>query len=82
MFQFDYLDFLDGRAVETVAANAYDVCEYLDRFGLADALDTTRVDEHLASDGHCHQKATRKDHHAVAVLGLAGFSVDPLDSGC
>ncbi|MGA9401094.1 heterodisulfide reductase-related iron-sulfur binding cluster, partial [Haladaptatus sp.] len=32
--------------------------------------------------GHCHQKATKKDGHAVAVLRNAGYEVDALDSGC
>ncbi|MCH7661880.1 MAG: hypothetical protein IH933_15320, partial [Euryarchaeota archaeon] len=32
--------------------------------------------------GHCHQKATGKDHHAVGVLRRAGYAVDPLDSSC
>ncbi|SFS66879.1 FAD-binding and (Fe-S)-binding domain-containing protein [Halostagnicola kamekurae] len=38
--------------------------------------------EHLTYHGHCHQKATAKDHHAVGVLRRAGYAVDPLDSGC
>jgi FAD/FMN-containing dehydrogenase/Fe-S oxidoreductase len=36
----------------------------------------------LTYHGHCHQKATTRDHHAVAVLRRAGFDVDVLDSGC
>ena len=36
----------------------------------------------LAYHGHCHQKATTKDHHAVGVLRRAGYTVDPLDSSC
>ena len=43
------------------------------------ALTTRRS---LAYHGHCHQKATKKDHHAVGVLRRAGYDVDPLDSGC
>ena len=38
--------------------------------------------ESLTYHGHCHQKATKKDHHAVGVLRRAGYEVDPLDSTC
>jgi len=82
MFQDEYLDLLDGEDVETVSAAAYGVLEY---------LDVGRVDEQLAFDapaetltyhGHCNQKATNKDHHAVGVMRRAGYDVDPLDSSC
>ncbi|MFC6724364.1 (Fe-S)-binding protein, partial [Halobium palmae] len=82
MFQSDYLDLLSGDAVETVAANSYGVMEYLDAFGLDAALPTRDVDESLTYHGHCHQKAVKKDHHAVGVLRRAGYRVDPLDSTC
>jgi FAD/FMN-containing dehydrogenase/Fe-S oxidoreductase len=67
---------------ETVAGNTYGVMEYLDRFRLDEALDAAAPDEALTYHGHCHQKATKKDHHAVGVLRRAGYDVDPLDSGC
>jgi Fe-S oxidoreductase len=76
------------RAVETVATNSYGVLEYVDRFGLdatmafEDAEGHERDAEALTYHGHCHQKATKKDHHAVGVLRRAGYAVDPLDSGC
>ncbi|GAB3702784.1 FAD-binding and (Fe-S)-binding domain-containing protein [Halorubrum pallidum] len=82
MFQDEYLDLLDGEDVEAVSAAAYGVLEY---------LDVGRVDEQLAFDapaesltyhGHCNQKATNKDHHAVGVLRRSGYDVDPLDSSC
>jgi len=84
MFQSDYLDLLSGADVERVAANSYGVCEYLDRYRLDDAIefDLDAADESLTYHGHCHQKATKKDHHAVGVLRRAGYEVDPLDSGC
>ncbi|WP_254524989.1 FAD-binding and (Fe-S)-binding domain-containing protein [Natrinema caseinilyticum] len=82
MFQSDYLDLLDGRDVERIAANAYGVMEYLDRFDLAAGLPTDEGDERLTYHGHCHQKATAKDGHAVAVLRAVGYEVDALDSGC
>ena len=68
--------------IETVAESTYGVMEYLDRFRLDGTLDTAAPDELLTYHGHCHQKATKKDHHAVGVLRRAGYDIDPLDSGC
>jgi Fe-S oxidoreductase len=96
MLQSDYGDLLSGTAVERVREHSYGVCEYLDRHDLDRdlAFDPTAVGndptagshaplaESLAYHGHCHQQATKKDHHAVAVLRRAGFAVDPLDSTC
>ncbi|WP_336336522.1 FAD-binding and (Fe-S)-binding domain-containing protein [Haloarcula brevis] len=82
MVQSDYLDLLSGADVETLAANAYGVCEYLDAFRLDEAVEWDASPETLTYHGHCHQKATKKDHHAVGVLRRAGYDVDPLDSGC
>ena len=82
MFQLDYLDLLSGEAVETLATNSYGLCEYLDRFDLGRNVDWAAPGEALTYHGHCHQKATKKDHHAVGVLRRAGYEVDPLDSGC
>jgi len=82
MFQDEYLDLLDGDAVETVAANTYGVLEYVDAFRLDENLDFEAPPEHLTYHGHCHQKSTKKDHHAVGVLRRAGYEVDPLDSTC
>ncbi|WP_276252556.1 FAD-binding and (Fe-S)-binding domain-containing protein [Halomontanus rarus] len=82
MLQLDYRDLLSGSDVRTVSANTYGVCEYLDRFGLDEYLETETRETALTYHGHCHQKATAKDHHAVGVLRRAGYAVDPLDSGC
>jgi FAD/FMN-containing dehydrogenase/Fe-S oxidoreductase len=82
MFQSDYLDLLSGDDVEAVAASTYGVCEYLDTHRLDGAVQFDAPDESLTYHGHCHQKATKKDHHAVGVLRRAGYAVDPLDSGC
>ncbi|MFB6072173.1 MAG: FAD-binding and (Fe-S)-binding domain-containing protein [Halobacterium sp.] len=82
MFQSDLLDLHDTPAARSVAANAYGVCEYLDAFRLDDAVDWRAPAESLTYHGHCHQKAAKKDHHAVGVLRRAGYDVDPLDSGC
>ncbi len=86
MFQHDYLDLLRGEAVERVATNTYGVLEYVDTFRLVDSAgieptpDAAR--QSLTYHGHCHQKSTKKDHHAVGVLRRAGYDVDPLDSTC
>jgi len=82
MYQSDYLDLLSGEDVEAVAANTYGVLEYLDAHRLDEAIDFDAPDLALTYHGHCHQKATTKDHHAVGVLRRAGYDVDPLDSGC
>ncbi|WP_340099093.1 FAD-linked oxidase C-terminal domain-containing protein [Salinibaculum salinum] len=82
MFQSDYLDLLSGESAERVAANTYGVCEYLDRHRLDDTIDFDAPSMSLSYHGHCHQKAAKRDHHAVAVLRRAGYDVDALDSGC
>ncbi len=82
MFQSDYLDLLSGEDVARVGANTYGVCEYLDRTELVDRIDFETPSEPLTYHGHCHQKALNKDHHAVAVMRQAGYTVDALDSGC
>jgi FAD/FMN-containing dehydrogenase/Fe-S oxidoreductase len=84
MLQSDYLDLLsDGEATQLANAT-YGVCEYVDAFRLDEeiAFDERRAGASLTYHGHCHQKATAKDHHAVGVLRRAGYAVDPLDSGC
>jgi len=81
MLQSDYLDLLSGTAVEQVAEATYGVCEFLDRHGL-DRTAGFAGDGRLVYHGHCHQKATARDHHAVGVLRRAGYTVEPLDSGC
>lgn len=82
MFQSDALDLLSGDRVSSVAANSYGICEYIDQFRLDDAIEWDAPGDSLAYHGHCHQKAVKKDHHAVGVLRRAGYDVDPLDSGC
>ena len=82
MLQSDYLDLLSGEAVEAVAGNSYGVLEYLDVFRLDDSMSFEEPVDTLTYHGHCHQKSTRKDHHAVGVLRRAGYDVDPLDSTC
>jgi Fe-S oxidoreductase len=82
MFQDEYRDLLDGRAAEAVSGAAYGICEYADGARLDDHVEWDAPGETLTYHGHCNQKATNKDHHAVGVLRRAGYAVDPLDSGC
>ncbi|MXR52282.1 FAD-binding protein [Halovenus sp. WSH3] len=82
MFQDEYLDLLDGTNVQKVSAAAYGILEYLDNTRLDEAIEFDAPAESLTYHGHCNQKATNKDHHAVGVLRRAGYEVDPLDSSC
>ena len=82
VFQDEYTDLLPGERTERVAAHSYGICEYLDVHRLVDGLSLNETGEPLTYHGHCHQKATGKDHHAVGVLRRAGYAVDPLDSSC
>jgi Fe-S oxidoreductase len=82
MLQSDYLDLLEGEDAEAVAASSYGVLEYVDALRLDEELSFETPAESLTYHGHCHQKAVKKDHHAVGVLRRAGYEVDPLDSGC
>ncbi|WP_248895977.1 FAD-binding and (Fe-S)-binding domain-containing protein [Haloplanus halobius] len=82
MMQSDYRDLLSGDDVDDVSSNTYGVMEYLDTFRLDERLAVDAPATSLTYHGHCHQKATNKDHHAVGVLRRAGYDVDPLDSGC
>jgi FAD/FMN-containing dehydrogenase/Fe-S oxidoreductase len=82
MFQDEYRDLLDGDDVAAVSAAAYGVLEYLDAGRVDERLAFDAPAESLTYHGHCNQKATNKDHHAVGVLRRAGYAVDPLDSSC
>ena len=82
VFQDEYLDLVNTPEAETVAAHAYGVSEYMDEYRLVEQLPLDEPDETLAYHGHCHQKATGKDHHAVGVLRRAGYAVDPIESSC
>ncbi|WP_226007212.1 FAD-binding and (Fe-S)-binding domain-containing protein [Natrinema salinisoli] len=81
----EYRSLLGDDRVETLASNAYGVCEYLDEHRLDEELSFDRsatAEAQLTFHGHCHQKARGADHHAVGVLRRAGYAVDPVDSGC
>ena len=81
----EYRSLLDDKRVETLAANAFGVCEYVDDRRLDADLSfdgAATADTPLTFHGHCHQKARGADHHAVGVLRRAGYAVDPVDSGC
>ncbi|WP_049989203.1 FAD-binding and (Fe-S)-binding domain-containing protein, partial [Natrinema salifodinae] len=74
-FQDEYLDLVPTADAERVAAHAYGISEYVDTYRLVEQLPLDETDETLAYHGHCHQKATGKDHHAVGVLRRAGYAV-------
>ncbi|MFC4438395.1 MULTISPECIES: FAD-binding and (Fe-S)-binding domain-containing protein [Natrialbaceae] len=78
----EYRSLLDDERTERLAANAYDVCEYLDERRLVEKLPVDGGGDQLTYHGHCHQKARGTDHHPVGVLRRAGYAVDPVDSGC
>lgn len=82
MLQSDYLDLLSGAKAERLAEATYGICEYLDTNQLDRRMEFDAPDDTLSYHGHCHQKATAKDHHAVGVLRRSGYTVEPLDSGC
>jgi len=82
MFQDEYRDLLSGTRVETVSDASYGVMEFLDAHRLDERLSTREHGRSLTYHGHCNQKATNKDHHAVGVLRRSGYAVDPIDSGC
>ena len=71
---------VDG--VERVMRYSYGLCEYLDTKGLLEGLEQNDGGQTVTYHGHCHQKATGKDHHAVAAMRAAGYEVDPVDSTC
>ncbi|WP_254530792.1 FAD-binding and (Fe-S)-binding domain-containing protein [Natrinema gelatinilyticum] len=81
----EYRSLIADTRTETLAANAFGVCEYVDVNRLDDALSfdaAVTTDTPLTFHGHCHQKARGVDHHAVGVLRRAGYAVDPVESGC
>ncbi|MFW5958546.1 MAG: FAD-binding and (Fe-S)-binding domain-containing protein [Natronomonas sp.] len=82
MFQDEYRDLLTGADVDVVSGAAYGVMEYFDRFELDKGIEFDSPGESLAYHGHCNQKATNRDHHAVGVLRRAGYDVDAIDSTC
>jgi len=82
VFQDEYLDLVPTSQAETIATHAYGISEYMDTYRLVERLPLDETDETLAYHGHCHQKSTGKDHHAVGVLRRAGYGVDPIESSC
>ncbi|WP_424005251.1 FAD-binding and (Fe-S)-binding domain-containing protein (plasmid) [Haloarcula salina] len=86
MFQDEYPDLLDGADVAAVVDSAYGIMEYLDTYRLDEALPiedrSLGVADAISYHGHCNQKGTNKDHHAVGVLRRVGYDVDPLDTTC
>ncbi|MFC6799593.1 FAD-binding and (Fe-S)-binding domain-containing protein [Haladaptatus sp. DYSN1] len=82
MFQDEYRDLLSEPAARAVSQAAFGVLEYIDVHRIDEKVAFEESTDALTYHGHCNQKATKKDHHAVGVLRRAGYAVDPLDSGC
>lgn len=80
MLQSDYADLLGQAVAEPIATNTFGIMEFIDRFELP--IPVEESGRSLTYHGHCHQKATRRDGHAPAVLERLGWDVDILDSGC
>jgi len=84
MIQSGYGDLLADTSADLLGKYTYSVCEYIDIRRLDErlAFDGDATGDSLVYHGHCHQKVTKKDHHAVGVLRHAGYEVEPLDSTC
>ncbi|WP_330630121.1 FAD-binding and (Fe-S)-binding domain-containing protein [Halocatena halophila] len=82
LFQHDLEDLLGSKHAEPVAQHSYGLCEYLNRFDLVAEMTISQSPETYVYHGHCHQKAIKKDHHAVAMLRRLGLTVEVIDSGC
>jgi FAD/FMN-containing dehydrogenase/Fe-S oxidoreductase len=85
MIQSDYADLLGEDADAALLAEyTYGVCEYVDARRLDEIVgfEPPADADQLTHHGHCHQKATGRDHHAVGLLRRAGYAVEDLDSTC
>lgn len=80
MIQSDYQDLL-GDGVTSQTEHIYGLCEYLDTYADVTTLSDS-PSETLIYHGHCHQKATKRDHHALNILEAVGYTVEQLDSTC
>ena len=77
MLQSDYGDLLSDTAADLLGEHTYGVCEYVDVHRLdGDLTFGDAGAEPLVYHGHCHQKATGRDHHAVGVLRRAGYEAE------
>jgi Fe-S oxidoreductase len=81
MFHDEYFSLLDHETVRPIAAETYEIFEFLNTYDLIQSDEET-VDHRVTFHGHCNQKALNEAHHAPAVLEQYGFTVDVLDSGC
>ena len=85
MFRREYEKFLTGGEYERLAANSYEVMEYV--YGLlengADAGELTPGDgERLAYHSHCQQRTLGLEAHTEAVLDRLGYDVTTSDVEC
>ncbi|WP_436907729.1 LUD domain-containing protein [Halosimplex marinum] len=85
VFQREYERLLDGDAYETLAADSYEVLEYV--FGLVEngaSTDALRdgAGERVAYHSHCQQRTLGLEGHTAAVLERCGFDVTTSDVEC
>lgn len=83
MLKDEYTDFYAADAVERLAANSYELMEYLDKHLDRSALDFEPVDRSIAVHSHCHTKHLGIDRAAANVLDrIPGLSVDEPQVPC
>lgn len=82
MFQDEYVDLVADERMESLAAAAHGVMEYIDRRDIVADLETVAPDHSLTYHGHCNQKAVNSAHHTQRVLTKAGYDVDMIDATC
>jgi len=86
MFREDYAKLLPGDDHERLAANSYELLEYV--YGLlehgadVDALSTAGDGESVAYHSHCQQRTMRLEEHTLAVLTECGYDVTTSDAEC
>ena len=86
MFESDYEHLLEEGEYERLAANSYELLEYV--YGLlengaeSDGLSTATGGETVAYHSHCQQRTMALEEHTVAVLTECGYDVTTSDAEC
>ena len=85
MFHREYERLLDGAAYDPLAANSYEVMEYV--YGLLEngaSVEALQPDdgERIAYHSHCQQRTLGLEGHTVAVLERSGYDVRTSDVEC
>jgi iron-sulfur cluster protein len=86
MVRDDYERLLDDDAYERLAANSYEVLEYvyglLDDGADVDRLSQSHSGESVAYHSHCQQRTMGLEAHTLAVLAECGYDVTTSDVEC